>query len=51
MDGQERSIVINDRLKWPNGLALDGEEDRLYWTDAGFDHIESSDLQGKNRKV
>jgi low density lipoprotein-related protein 2 len=33
-------------LGWPNGLAIDYEEDRLYWCDALLDHIQHSKLDG-----
>ena len=38
-----------DALKWhPNGLAIDFENDRLYWCDALLDHIQFSNLDGSN---
>ncbi|XP_043269103.1 low-density lipoprotein receptor-related protein 4 isoform X2 [Venturia canescens] len=51
MDGEERETIIADNLVWPNGLAIDYEEKRLYWTDAKRKVIESSDLDGENRKI
>jgi low density lipoprotein-related protein 2 len=35
-------------LGWPNGLAIDYEEDRLYWCDALLDHIQHSKLDGSD---
>lgn len=51
MDGEERTTVIGDDLVWPNGLAIDYGENRLYWTDAKRKVIESSGLDGEDRKV
>ncbi|KAL3843281.1 hypothetical protein ACJMK2_021223 [Sinanodonta woodiana] len=53
MDGLMKTVLISENLKWPNGLAIDYNEPtpRLYWTDAGKNHIESSTQDGKDRKV
>ncbi|XP_038051569.1 uncharacterized protein LOC119724541 [Patiria miniata] len=51
IDGSGRRTLVNTRLKWPNGLALDPTGQRLYWCDAFTDRIESSDLQGGDRKI
>lgn len=42
LDGQERRVLVNTSLGWPNGLALDLQEGRLYWGDAKTDKIEVS---------
>ena len=49
MDGQAREVVIPDNLIWPNGIAIDYAEDKLYWADANLDKIEYSNLDGTNR--
>lgn len=49
MDGSARKIIISVDLGFPNGLALDYEAKRLYWTDALKDKIETADLHGGNR--
>lgn len=51
MDGVGRKVIVRTGLKWPNGLALDLETETLYWGDAGTSQIESSTLEGRNRKV
>nr|AAC63362.1 head-activator binding protein precursor [Hydra viridissima] len=51
MDGSKPYSVISSNIRYPNGLAIDYVENRLYWTDAGTYKIESSDLNGQNRKV
>lgn len=38
-------------MVWPNGLTIDRPAQRLYWNDGKLSRIESSDLDGKNRKV
>ncbi|XP_055957563.1 low-density lipoprotein receptor-related protein 4 [Patella vulgata] len=50
MDGSERKILFKDNLTWPNGLAIDYNNERLYWTDASMKTIESSTLTGRDRK-
>lgn len=51
MDGTNRRILIRENITWPNGLAIDRPEERLYWNDAKRNTIESCDLNGKNRKL
>lgn len=50
MDGQERKVITNEGIFWPNGLALDYVTDRLFWADAKHHVIESSALDGSDRK-
>lgn len=42
MDGSDRLILVNSSLGWPNGLALDYTEGKIYWGDAKTDQIEVS---------
>lgn len=49
MDGTNRSVIIEDKITWPNGLTLDFINDRIYWADAREDYIEFASLDGKNR--
>lgn len=49
MDGTNRSVIVEDRITWPNGLTLDFINDRIYWADAREDYIEFSNLDGTNR--
>ena len=53
MDGKNRQEIITRDVKWPNGLAVDYQESRLFWLDAhiGFQRLESSDLDGSKRKI
>ena len=52
MDGSGRKNVVTEDIKWPNGLAVDYEDPRLYWLDAHAHHscVASSDLDGNDRK-
>lgn len=51
LDGTDRSVVINSSLVWPNGLAIDRLEHRLYWADAELDKIETVFVNGSDRHV
>jgi len=51
LDGSERTVVINSSLAWPNGLAIDQLERRLYWADAELDCIEMAFVNGSGRRV
>lgn len=43
--------MIKENLQWPNGLAIDRPQGRIYWNDAKLKTIESSDFNGKDRKL
>ncbi|XP_074041420.1 LDL receptor related protein 4 isoform X2 [Leptinotarsa decemlineata] len=51
MDGTNRKTLISKNLNWPNGLAIDRPSNRLFWNDAKLNTIESSELNGKDRKL
>ena len=40
MSGQQRVVLVNSSLSWPNGLTLDQERNRLYWVDASYSKLE-----------
>lgn len=40
LDGMERVVMVNTSLGWPNGLALDYTDRKIYWGDAKTDKIE-----------
>lgn len=46
LDGRDRHVLVNTSLGWPNGLALDLQEGKLYWGDAKTDKIEVSEACG-----
>ncbi|XP_050419520.1 low-density lipoprotein receptor-related protein 2 [Patella vulgata] len=50
-DGSNVTKIREHQLGWPNGLCIDFEADRLYWVDAYFDRIQSTDFDGENLKT
>ena len=52
MDGTNRRTLISRNLRWPNGITVDySSSGALFWSDAGLDKIETSDIHGHNRRV
>jgi len=52
MDGGNRVEILNgDAVRWPNGLALDIYDQRVYWADAKTKAISSCDYWGKGVKT
>ncbi|KAK7483356.1 hypothetical protein BaRGS_00025416 [Batillaria attramentaria] len=49
-DGSDRRVLHQYYLDTPNALAIDTDNQRLYWVDAGTDLVESSDLEGNDRR-
>lgn len=50
MDGSDAKVLV-DKMQWPNGIALDWPNGRLYWVDAKAQTIESVTIAGKDRRV
>ena len=44
MDGDDRRVLVRRGLYYPNGLALDDTNNRLYWVDSSLDTLEYYDL-------
>lgn len=51
LNGENIKVLINDSLNFVNGLTIDYNSDRIYWVDAAFDKMESSTLDGDDRKT
>lgn len=51
MAGSLKKVIVDKNLAQPSGLAIDYDDNMLYWTDAVREKIERSDLNGNNRKV
>ncbi|MFH4982404.1 hypothetical protein AB6A40_009113 [Gnathostoma spinigerum] len=52
MDGHNRTTLISgDLIKWPNGIALDLLEQRVYWADAKAKLIMSCDYWGREVRM
>lgn len=49
MDGSQAKSLI-DNVVWPNGLALDWPNGRIYWVDAKHQTIESATIFGSDRR-
>ena len=51
MDGTARETLHNTSLVWPNDITIDYESQTIYWVDAKLDKIESSHVDGSNRRL
>ena len=52
MDGSNQKIILqNPTVQWPNGLTIDFNANRVYWVDAGKDVINSVNLEGEDLKT
>lgn len=49
MDGTNRSTIINTKIYWPNGLALDIANKRIYFADSKLDFIDTCLYDGSKR--
>jgi low density lipoprotein receptor-related protein 5/6 len=50
LDGTDRRQLVTERLGWPNGIAVDSEERRLYWANAYYHKIETIRIDGTDRR-
>ena len=50
-DKSTRKVLIDRDIVWPNGMTIDYKEGRLWWTDARLGTVESTDLNGFDRKI
>ena len=51
--GLHRTVLVDlsdSNQNWPNAIFVDYTEDRIYWIDAWIDAIDSTDLNGNNRR-
>lgn len=52
MDGKNAKIILSKpSVQWANGIAIDFQASRVYWVDAGKNHIASVNLDGGDFKV
>ncbi|CAH1789469.1 unnamed protein product [Owenia fusiformis] len=47
-DGTNVTYIRQHQLGWPNGLSIDHENNRLFWTDAMFDRIQHCNFDGSD---
>ena len=50
-DSKTRQVIVSENIGWPNGITIDYTLNRMWWTDARQDTIESADLNGKHRRI
>lgn len=50
MDGAGRTVLASN-LMWPNALAIDPPNHRIYWMEASTNTLESVKYDGTGRKV
>uniref|UniRef100_A0A8D0H975 Low-density lipoprotein receptor-related protein 2 n=1 Tax=Sphenodon punctatus TaxID=8508 RepID=A0A8D0H975_SPHPU len=50
MDGTLRTVIISNKIYWPNGLSIDYPNKLLYFADAYLDYIDFCDYNGNNRR-
>lgn len=50
MDGSNRTIIVSEKLYWPNGLSIDYPNKRLYFADARLDYIDFCNYDGSGRR-
>jgi len=50
MDGTHPTTIIKENLHWPNGITVDAVAERVYWSDAKHDLLESSKFDGTDRR-
>lgn len=51
MDGSERRTLHFVDISQPNGITIDYNSGRIYWSDAGLDRLEYSGFDGSDRSV
>ncbi|XP_060087824.1 low-density lipoprotein receptor-related protein 8 isoform X3 [Heteronotia binoei] len=51
LNGVDRQVLVKENIEWPNGIALDLLNQRLYWVDSKLHLLSSVDFNGSNRKV
>ncbi|XP_075213889.1 low-density lipoprotein receptor-related protein 6 [Lycorma delicatula] len=50
-DPTTRKVIVSEHIFWPNGLTIDFENKRVYWSDGKLHFIEMMDYDGRNRKT
>lgn len=50
MDGSERTVIVQDKIYWPNGLTIDYANRLIYFMDAYLDYIDLCNYDGHHRR-
>lgn len=51
LDGSYRTVLVEEDLAFPNELAIDFKQRRLFWADSTNRRIEYCDFFGRSRKI
>ncbi|CAH1796241.1 unnamed protein product [Owenia fusiformis] len=53
LDGTNNRTIVSGKqnVYWPNGITIDFQSEKIWWTDAHLDRIMSSDYNGQNRVI
>ncbi|KAG1687419.1 Prolow-density lipoprotein receptor-related protein 1 [Nymphon striatum] len=51
LDGKNRKVLVNTTIQFVVDLAIDEEDNKLYWCDQRTDRIERINFDGTNREV
>lgn len=53
MDGDpsSRMVLVTEKIFWPNGLAVDLENELIYWVDGKFLFVDVMNFDGTNRRT
>jgi low density lipoprotein-related protein 2 len=51
LSGSNYQRIITTNIRWPNGLTIDYNDEKLYWADAYLNKIERTDFDGNLRQV
>uniref|UniRef100_A0AC35G4G5 EGF-like domain-containing protein n=1 Tax=Panagrolaimus sp. PS1159 TaxID=55785 RepID=A0AC35G4G5_9BILA len=49
MDGTDRKVIVNQKIYWPNTIAIDYTTDRVYFADSKLDYIDFVNYDGTGR--
>jgi sugar lactone lactonase YvrE len=51
MDGSNRVTILDSGVHWTNAIAIDIHTQTLYWADSILHTLQSSDINGENKKL
>jgi len=50
LDGENRRVIIDTKIFWPNGLTLDITNKLVYFADSKLDYIDFCTYEGTKRR-
>lgn len=50
-DGAERKVVVDSKIVYPYGVAVDYPNRHIFWVDTYLDYIERADFEGRGRRT